>query len=214
MPRIDFSLYLITDRCNTADRPLHVVVDAALEHGVGAVQVREKDLSARALLTLTREISAQTKRRDAKCFVNDRVDVCLSVPDVGIHLRSDSLPVNQVRRLVGPERLIAVSTHSVDEVQSAEQQGADFVVLGPIYDTPSKRTLGKPLGLTAIDMACRKSSLPVFAIGGITQGNVGEVMGVGASGIAVISAIMPSSDIGLITRTLCSEIERHCTMMR
>ena len=214
MPRVDFSLYLITDRHHTAGRSLDAVVNDALEHGVRAVQIREKDLPVRSLLTLTREIATQIKRRGARCFVNDRVDVCLSVPDVGIHLRSDSLPADQVRRLVGPDRLLAVSTHSFDEVQRAEQQGADFVVLGPIYDTPSKRAFGQPIGLTAIDRARSKSRLPIFAIGGITRENVGEVMGVGASGIAVISAIMAAPDVGLITRELCSEIDRHRTVMR
>jgi thiamine-phosphate pyrophosphorylase len=190
------------------------VLNAALEHGVRAVQIREKDLPVRSLLTLTREIATQTERCAARCFVNDRVDVCLSVPGVGIHLRSDSLPVDKVRRLVGPDRLIAVSTHSVDEVKRAEQQGADFVVLGPIYDTPSKRAFGQPIGLAAIDMARSKSSFPVFAIGGITRENVGEVMGVGASGVAVISEIMAAPDVGLTTRELCLEIARHRTVIR
>ena len=212
MPRVDFSLYLITDRHHTAGRSLHAVVSEALDHGVGAVQIREKDLPIRSLLTLTREIAAQTQRCGAQCFVNDRVDVCLSVPDVGIHLRSDSLPVDQVRRLVGPERLIAVSTHSADEVQRAEQQGADFVVLGPIYDTPSKRVFGQPIGPTAIDRARSKSHLPIFAIGGITRGNVAEVMGFGASGIAVISTIMAAPDVAIITRELCVEMHKLTTL--
>ena len=214
MPRVDFSLYLITDRHHTAGRSLHAVVNAALDHGARAVQIREQDLPVRSLLTLTREMTAQTTRHDARCFINDRVDVCLSVPGVGIHLRSDSLPVDQVRRLVGPDRLIAVSTHSSDEVQRAEQQGADFVVLGPIYDTPSKRVFGQPIGPAAIDAARSKSRLPIFAIGGITRDNVGEVMGIGASGIAVISAIMEAPDVGLATRELCAEIERHRSVMR
>ena len=214
MPRVDFSLYLITDRHHTAGRSIHAVVNEALDHGAGAVQIREKDLPDRSLLTLTREIAAQTTRCGARCFVNDRVDVCLSVPGVGIHLRSDSLPVTQVRRLVGPDRLIAVSTHSSDEVQRAEQQGADFVVLGPIYNTPSKRVFGQPIGPTAINAARSKSRLPIFAIGGVTRENVGEVMGVGASGIAVISAIMAAPDVGLATQALCSEVDRHRRVMR
>ena len=160
-------------------------------------------------MTLTREIDEQATRYGARCFVNDCVDVCLSIFGVGIHLRSDGLPVDQVRRLVGPDRLIAVSTHSSDEVQRAEQHGADFVVLGPIYDTPSKRGFGQPIGPAVIDAARSKSHLPIFAIGGIAQDNVGEVMGVGASGIAVISAVMEAPDVGLMTRELCAEIDRH-----
>ncbi len=209
MPRVDFSLYLITDRKNTGGRSIHAVVNEALDHGAGAVQIREKDLSVQSLLTLTREIDEQTTRYGARCFVNDCVDVCLSISGVGIHLRSDGLPVDQVRRLVGPDRLIAVSTHSPEEVQRAEQHGADFVVLGPIYDTPSKRGFGQPIGPAGIDAARSKSHLPIFAIGGIAQDNVGEVMGVGASGIAVISAVMGAPDVGLMTRELCAEIDRH-----
>ena len=209
MPRVDFSLYVITDWHQTVGRSLPSVVNEALEHGAGAVQIREKELPVRSLLTLTRDIVAQTTRCGAHCFVNDRVDVCLSVPGVGIHLRSNSLPVNQARRLVGLDRLIAVSTHSSDEVQRAEQHGADFVVLGPVYDTPSKRAFGPPIGLDVIATARRKTNLPVFAIGGITQVNVGEVIRAGAFGVAVVSTIMSSLQVGVATQALCREIDRH-----
>ena len=215
MPRVDFSLYLVTDRYHTSGRSLYVAVNEALEHGAGAVQVREKDLSARLLLTLTKEIAAQANKCAAQCLVNDSVDVCLSVPDIGIHLRSDSLPVDQVRRLVGHDRLIAVSTHSVDDVDRAEHQGADFVVLGPIYDTPSKRAYGQqPIGPETIVMARRKSRLPIFAIGGIRRENVAEVMRAGAFGVAVISTIMSAPSVGVATQALCSEIDRHRMMAR
>ena len=209
MPEVDFSLYLVTDRSCTGGRSLTAVVNEALEYGAGAVQVREKDLSTRLLLALTSEIFAQANKYAAQCLVNDSVDVCLSVPGVGIHLRADSLPVDRVRQLVGPQRLIAVSTHSADDVDRAEYQGADFVVLGPIYDTPSKRIYGQPIGPKAIDMARRRSRLPIFAIGGIKKENIAEIMRAGAFGVAAVSTIMSAPSVGVATKALCAEIERY-----
>ena len=213
MPKVDFSLYLITDRHQVSGRSLSSAVGEALKNGARAVQIREKDLLVRPLLMLARDIQAQAVQCGACCFINDRVDVCLSVPGAGIHLRSDSLPTDKVRQLVGSDRFVAVSTHTVDEVERAEQQGADFVVLGPIYDTPSKRSFGPPIGLDVLAAARQKTNIPIFAIGGITQAVIGEVIHAGAFGVAMISTIMSSPRVGVTTRAICREIAHHRNLL-
>ncbi|MFM7841004.1 MAG: thiamine phosphate synthase, partial [Nitrospira sp.] len=118
----------------------------------------------------------------------------------GVHLRSDSLPVGVARKLLGAARIIGVSTHSVDEAVRAEAEGADFVVVGPIYDTPSKREYGAPLGVQSLEEAARRCRIPVLAIGGITPARLPEVKRAGASGAAVVSSILSASSIEAATK--------------
>ena len=207
MSRIDFSLYLITDRHQTAGRPLLSVLDRALSAGIKAVQLREKDLDTQALVELAGEVLSLTRKHEALLFINDRVDVVLALGADGVHLRSDSMPIKEARRVLGPNRWIGASAHSVEEVLKAETEGADFVVLGPIYDTPSKRLHGDPIRLHALKEATQQSHLPVFAIGGISLPRVQEARCAGAHGIALISAILSAEDVQAATGFLLHALQ-------
>lgn len=202
MSRVDFSLYLITDRHQTAGRPLLPLLERALSAGVKAVQLREKDLDTRSLAALAGELLALMRKHDGFLFINDRVDLVLALGAHGVHLRSDSLPVSAARRILGPDRLIGVSTHSLADVYQAESEGADFAVLGPIYETSSKRAYGDPIGLRPLSEASRHSHIPMFAIGGISAERVGAVRRAGAHGVALISAILTAHDVESETRRL------------
>lgn len=138
----------------------------------------------------------------SRLIINDRIDAALVLDDAGVHLRSSSLPVAVARRLMGARRLLGVSAHSIHEVEQAEAEGADYVVLGPIYETPSKQRYGSPLGLAALEEACRRVRIPVLGIGGITAVRAREVRGVGAFGVAVIGAILGAPDCAAATRAL------------
>ena len=189
---IDFRLYLVTDRKQSGGRPLVEAVKAALEGGVRAVQLREKDLGGRDLYFLARDLRNLTARYGACLLINDRIDVALAVEADGVHLGQASLPVTEARKLLGPEKLIGVSTHSLDEIAGAA--GADFLVFGPVYFTPSKAAYGEPQGLSRLREAVAQSSLPVFAIGGVTTEKLPEVCTAGAYGVAMISAIISAPD--------------------
>jgi thiamine-phosphate pyrophosphorylase len=202
MPRVDFPLYLITDRHQTLGRPLLTPVRQALGVGVRAVQLREKDLGTRALMDLASELLGLIRERGALMLVNDRVDLVLALGADGVHLRSDSMPVSIARRLLGPERLIGASAHSAEAVRRAEVEGADFAVLGPVYQTASKGSYGAPIGLRPIEEAGRRCRIPVFAIGGITPARIREVRRAGAFGVAVISSILSAADVESATRQL------------
>ena len=209
MPRIDFTLYLVTDRHQTGGRPLLLLLREALGAGLRAIQLRERDLPTRPLLALAEEARRLTHDHKALLLVNDRVDVVLAVGADGVHLRSDSLPVAAARRLLGPHRLIGVSAHSVEEVVRAEADGADFAVLGPVYETRSKQAYGPPIGLRPIEEAARCCRLPVLAIGGITAARSGEVRRAGTSGVAVISAILSAADVPAVTAQLLEASARR-----
>ena len=195
MPPVDFRLLLVTDRTQAGGRSLPSLIRQAINAGLPAVQLRERDLSMRELLPLAQEIQSITTSHTVPLIVNDRVDLMMALNLDGVHLRSDSLPPFPVRHLIGPHRLIGVSTHSVEDVRRANSSGADYVVFGPIFETPSKRPFGPPLGLDLLADICRRSSIPVFAIGGITCERVRDVRRAGAHGVAVIGALLTRDDI-------------------
>ncbi|HWG95617.1 MAG TPA: thiamine phosphate synthase [Nitrospira sp.] len=208
MTPVDFRLLLVTDRHQTHGRSLVRVLHDAIKAGVPAIQLRERDLSTSDLLSLTQKIQAITTSGSVPLIVNDRVDLTMALNLDGVHLRSDSLPPLPVRQLIGPRRLIGVSTHSVEDVRRANQGGADYVVFGPIFETPSKRPFGSPLGLHLLADVCRRSSIPVLAIGGITRERVHDVRRAGAHGVAVIGALLSRNDIGEAVREFRHALER------
>ncbi len=192
---IDFALYLITDRRATGGVPLPDAVADAAGAGVCAVQLREKDLPTRALLDLALRLRERTAAAGARLFINDRIDLCWASGADGVQLREDSLPTDVVRRLLGAERLIGVSVHSMEAALRAEAQGADFVLFGPVYDTSSKRTYGPPQGVDRLAEVAARVRIPVFAVGGVTAARVPELLGAGARGVGVISAVLAAGDI-------------------
>jgi thiamine-phosphate pyrophosphorylase len=207
---IDFNLYLISDRHQTAGRPLQAVVEAALRGGVRAVQVREKDLTPRELYPLVRELRQLTHQYGARLLINDRIDIALAVHADGVHLTTTSLPVAVARQVLGSEALIGVSTHNLAEAQVAAESGADFLVFGPIFFTPSKAPYGEPVGLAALCAVRSAVNIPILAIGGIKKANVEPVLATGADGIAVISAIIAAADPAAATQDLLASLHSKC----
>ena len=205
---LDLSLYLVTDRRQTRGRTLFDTVHAALDGGARAVQLREKDLLGAELLRLATELRDLTVRYGATLFVNDRVDVALAAGADGVHLGQNAIPPLTARRLLGPDRLIGVSTHTSAEVTHAIEAGADFVVFGPVYWTSSKAPFGAPRGLEELASVTACARVPVLAIGGISAERVADVRSAGASGVAVISAIMSAEDPARAARDLLAAMGR------
>jgi thiamine-phosphate pyrophosphorylase len=204
---VDFRLCLVTDRHATGGRPLPRVVEACLGAGLRAVQLREKDLDAGELFRLAGELRALTWRYGARLVVNDRADVALAVGADGLHLPAAGLPPEAARRVIGADRLLGVSTHSAAEAEAAGRRGADYVVFGPIHDTPAKRAYGAPQGLEALAVAVARATVPVLAIGGLTAERVPAVARAGAAGIAVIRALLAAADPEAATKGLLASCE-------
>jgi len=207
MASVDFRLLLVTDRTQIVGRSLPALLQQAVDAGLPAIQLRERDLPTGELLSLARTIRSITASRAVPLIINDRVDLMLALNLAGVHLRSNSLPLAVVRRMIGHERLIGVSTHSLDDVRAANRDGADYVVFGPIFDTPSKRPFGSPMGLERLAEVCRMSNIPVFAIGGMTAASVPDVRRAGAHGVAVIGAILARPDVVTATEDLLTAMK-------
>jgi thiamine-phosphate pyrophosphorylase len=192
--QLGFSLCLVTDRSQVTGT-LEETVETCLGAGLKAVQLREKDLATRELFSMASALRESTRRQGAKLLVNDRADVALGVGADGVQRAGTSLPVSALRAIcsppIGPPGfLIGASVHSLAEARAAEPEGADFLFFGPVYDTPSKREYGPPQGLSALERVASAVGLPVFAVGGVTPARVVEVVRAGASGVAVIAAIL------------------------
>jgi thiamine-phosphate pyrophosphorylase len=193
---VDFRLYLITDRKLFRDQAAFFEgVEEALKAGIKSVQLREKDLSIKELMSLAYRLKEHTRKYNAKLFINDRVDVALAAGVEGVHLGGAGIPVSAARRVCGERMLIGVSTHGVVEALKAEADGADFITFGPVFETPSKMQYGKPVGVDQLEGVSRKINIPVFALGGIKKENVEQVLECGAYGVSLISGILAATDI-------------------
>ena len=192
-------LYVITPDA-TPDRVLEVAV-AALRGGADAVQLRHKSLARGELLTLARELRALTRRSDALFIVNDHVDIALLSDSDGVHLGPDDLTIASARRVAGDRLLIGASASTPATARAAVAQGADYLGSGPAFATPikaAKRVIG-PEGIAAIAAG---STVPVFAIGGIDESNIGQLIAAGLRRVCVIRAVGDAPDPEQATRRL------------
>ncbi len=169
-------------RCYVTDRRranVETCARRAIARGIEMIQVREKDLKARDLLPLVRRIVEMARNTPTEVLVNDRLDVALAAEAHGVHLPANGLPIDAVRPLV---RTVGVSTHTLKEALEAQQNGADFIAFGPVFETPGKRSVG----VDRLKEVATAVSIPVLAIGGIDEERVPLVMEAGAAGYAAI----------------------------
>jgi thiamine-phosphate pyrophosphorylase len=195
-------VHLITDRRLAPD--LAARAGAALEGlppGTCAVHLREKDLGGRALLDLARALALACRARGQLLLVNDRLDVALAAGADGVHLPSAGVPPADARRLLGPGALVGVSCHSADDVRRARDGGASFATFSPLFDTPSKRAFGPPLGLEPL-RAAAALGVPLVGLGGIDAARAAEVRAAGAAGVAAIRAWLSGPDPAATVRAL------------
>jgi len=179
-------IYPITSGETTPDEILRLI-RAAVDAEVPLFQIREKSLSGRELFELVARAVEITRGSKTRLLVNDRSDIARAAGADGVHLTTQSLPVEVVRKTCGAEFVIGASTHSLAEARAARDEGADFVVFGPVFETESKRAYGEPQGLEKLAEVTRAlGEFPVVAIGGIELQNVGACFEAGARGVAAI----------------------------
>jgi thiamine-phosphate pyrophosphorylase len=193
-------LYYITDRKALPGQNPLPLIEAAVRAGVDLIQIRERDLPTRELLALVERALALAAKTPTRVLVNDRLDIA-QVAGAGLHLPAHSFPVAAVRRRVGRGLLIGASTHNLDELQAAEQGGADFAVFGPVFATASKPG-ATPVGLEKLSEAVRAVRIPVLALGGVTLENAADCLRAGAAGLAAISLFQTSPDLPALVASL------------
>lgn len=204
-------LYAVTDRAWTGQQSLYEQVEAALKGGVTCVQLREKDLDAEAFLTEALEISALCKQYGVPFFVNDNVEIAIRCKADGVHVGQEDMATAQVRQKVGPDMMIGVSAHSVEEALEAVANGADCLGVGAMFSTSTKKD-AEHVTMEQLRDICVAVDVPVVAIGGIGKENIAELAGTGVDGVALVSAIFSAEDIEQECRLLRQLSEQMATL--
>lgn len=194
-------LYAVTDRAWLGKQSLCEQVEAALKGGVTCVQLREKNLDEADFLAEAMEISALCRRYGVPFLINDNVDIALRCHADGVHVGQEDMQAAKVRQRLGPGRLIGVSAHSVEEAMAAEAAGADYLGVGAMFGTSTKKNV-RPLTPEILKAICQAVEIPVVAIGGIHARNMAQLAGTGADGAALVSAIFGAEDIEAECRRL------------
>ena len=187
-------LYLVTDEKSLRGRSLPDVVLAAVQGGVTCVQLREKDLCTRDFVALACVMKDLLGPFGVPLVINDRIDLALACGAQGLHLGQSDMPVAVARRLLPPEVFIGLSVETPDHVTQARGQAVDYLGVSPVYATLTKTDTATPWGLSGLRQVRGMTTLPLVAIGGIHQGNAGDVLAAGADGLAVVSAICSAAD--------------------
>lgn len=211
MPRA-FQLCYITDRRALEPKPLLPRILEAVHAGVDLVQVREKDLLTPALVDLVQGAVEGVRGSNTRIVVNDRLDVALALDASGVHLGTQSIPAAAVRAClrrqarVAKHFLVGVSCHSLAEALAGEQAGADYLLLGPIFETPSKAAFGPPLGLETLREVTRRVKIPLLALGGVNLERVKPCLEAGAAGIAAIRLFQECESVEDVVRALRAQM--------
>ena len=206
---MNLDLYVITDEALAGGLPHAVIAKRAVDGGATAIQLRDKGRSYKELVRIGNEIRATTTKAGALFIVNDRLDLAFACGADGVHLGQGDLRCDTARQLAPQGFIIGISVGSVEEAVDAERTGADYVALSPIFSTNSKEDAGPGHGLLLLKKIRAVVSIPVIAIGGIGPGNASQVIGAGADGIAVISAVVSQPDLTAATRGLAEIVARQ-----
>ncbi|MEW5953556.1 MAG: thiamine phosphate synthase [Bacillota bacterium] len=207
-PRPDYALYAITGSRFSRGRDTVEVMAGAIKGGAGVVQLREKELDGGALVELGHRLRRLTREAGVTFIVNDRVDVALAVDADGVHLGRADLPVPVARQLLGPGKLIGVSALTLEQALKAREDGADYLGVGPVFETGTKEDAGTALGLGLVSRVAKQVGLPQVAIGGIKAENVARVAEAGADGVAVVTALVAAEDVAGAAAELIREFEQ------
>lgn len=203
---MNLELYVIIDSRMMKGRSPIQVAKEAIEGGATAIQLREKKMESRDLCNLATSLKKIAKQEKALFLVDDRVDIAKACDADGVHLGSEDLPVKIARKLLGGNKIIGATVRNLSQALKAQREGADYLSLGPIFPTRTKKNLPPPRGLKAITRVKKKIKIPLIAIGGINRDNVASVIRAGADGAAVVSAVGEAKNVQKTTRELLSRI--------
>lgn len=206
---VDYSLYLITDRSFLNGRSLASCVEEAIKGGVTLIQVREKDLSSREFFKVAKEVKEVTNKYNVPLIINDRIDIALAIDADGVHLGQSDMPIEIARKILGKDKIIGISAGSISEALEAEKNGADYLGIGTVFFTGTKKDIEEPIGIEGLKDIVNKIEIPSVAIGGINKDNCEEVMKSGVNGISLISAILANDNIEISSRELRNIINNN-----
>lgn len=203
----DFKLYVITDERFHPGRSLIDVIEEAIIGGADIIQLRDKTSSKLEVLRKARALRRLTKKYDVPFIVNDHIDVAMAARADGVHLGQDDLPLEEARKILGQEKIIGISTHSIEQAKAAEKGGADYIGVGPVFPTGTKADVVDPVTTQYVKEAAEQINIPFVAIGGIKLHNVDQVLEAGGRRVCAVSEIVGASDVKSVCRQFLEKIE-------
>lgn len=205
--KIDYSVYVLTNKKLAGESRIVDVVKAAIEGGATVIQYREKEAATGEMIEQARAILAVTKAAGIPLIINDRVDVALAIDADGVHVGQSDMPANLARKLIGPDKILGVSARTPEQVTSAIAGGADYLGTGDIFGTTTKKDT-VVIGLDKFRALVALSTIPVVGIGGVNKDNAGSVIAAGADGVAVISAVFGKDNPKKAARELSDAVKK------
>ena len=202
---IDYTLYLCTDRNLMKTETLAETVEQAILGGCSVVQLREKECDTKEFFQLAKGIKQVTDKYNIPLIINDRIDIMLAVDAAGVHLGQEDMPLKEARRIIGENKIIGVSAHNLEEAQKAWEEGADYLGVGAIFGTKTKKNT-VDTSIETLKEICHTVKIPVVAIGGIGLSYIYQLNGSGISGVAVASAIMAAENVKEVAAELVRKI--------
>lgn len=197
----ELTLYLVTGRYDFDEESFLNVIKTACENGVTLVQLREKEATTNDFYRLAQKVKDLTDRFDVPLIINDRVDVCLAVDAAGVHIGDDELPIEVVRRLIGNDKILGVSAKDVGRAREAEKAGADYLGVGAIYPTKTKKNLART-SIETLKTIVSSVEIPIVAIGGLKENNIDALRHTGVAGVSVVTELMLAEDVAQKTQGL------------
>lgn len=204
---LDFPLYCITAENLSKGRDNITVVGEMIKGGAKIIQYREKYRDIRVRYEECLKIREITKNAGVTFIINDNIDIAMLVKPDGVHIGQDDLPIREVRKLVGEEMIIGLSTHSPQQAQKALKDGADYIGVGPIYETHTKDNVCAPVGVEYLEYVVNNIDLPYTAIGGIKIHNMNELLERGAKTICMVSEIVGADNISDTVKNILNDIK-------
>ena len=206
MNREALRLYLVTNRYQDSLESFLKKVETACRSGVTIVQLREKNLTTNQYYQLAKKVKEITDAYQVPLIIDDRLDVCLAVDAAGLHIGDDELPVSVARKVLGPEKILGVTAKTVKRALEAETSGADYLGTGAIFPTTTKENAPITL-ISTLKTICQRVAIPVVAIGGLTSENIGQLIGTGIAGVAVVRDLMQAEDIEEKTQAFLTKLD-------
>lgn len=204
--KIDYSVYLVTNRDILVNKNLYEAVEKAILGGSTLVQLREKDISTLEFLNIAEKLKKVTEKYNVPLIINDRIDIALAVNAEGVHVGQSDMPAPYVRRLIGSKKILGVSASNVQEAVKAEREGADYIGIGAIFKTNSKNDADS-VSLSELKKINENIKIPSVAIGGICKDNIKLLKGSGIKGVSVISSILGKNDIQKAAKEIKNELK-------
>ena len=206
MNREALRLYLVTNRYQDSVESFLKKVETACRSGVTIVQLREKNLTTNQYYQLAKEVKEITDAYQVPLIIDDRLDVCLAVDAAGLHIGDDELPVSVARQVLGPDKILGVTAKTVKRALEAEEGGANYLGTGAIFPTTTKENAPITL-ISTLKTICQRVAIPVVAIGGLTSENIGQLIGTGIAGVAVVRDLMQAEDIETKTQAFLTKLD-------